>query len=86
MHRFIPRIVGAAWLSALTYEEVEADSTATVQALLVVALSSVSAGLGVLRLGGGRPGVIIFVSVLAFAGWAVWALLTLHRRGITTGA
>jgi hypothetical protein len=78
MHRFISRIVGAARLSALTYEEVEADATATAQALLVVALSSISAGLGVLRLGDGRPGVFIFVSVLAFAGWAVWALLTLQ--------
>ena len=56
------RMLGAAKLDAATYEEVEADTTATPQAMLVVVLASVAAGFGVLRVVGvggllmARPG------------------------------
>jgi len=43
---FFGRIYGAALLDASVYEEVEADRTATTQALLAVLLGSVSQGIG----------------------------------------
>jgi len=65
------RMLGAAKLDAATYEEVEADITATPQALLVVVLASVAAGFGALRLLGISG---LLVSALAsLIGWYVWA-------------
>jgi hypothetical protein len=43
---FLRRLVGAAMLDAAIYEDVEADPKAIVQAMLVVVLSSVAAGIG----------------------------------------
>src|ERR671921_297101 len=43
---FAIRLIGAVSLDPLIYEEVEADTGATGQAMLVVVLSSVSAGIG----------------------------------------
>jgi len=48
MTSFTQRVIGAAKLDVHTYEEVEADTTAMGQAMGVVALSSVAAGIGVL--------------------------------------
>lgn len=76
MNRFISRISGAASLNASTYEEVEADVRATPQALFVVLLSSVCAGLGVLGMEGARPTAFISISILALGGWVLWAWLT----------
>ena len=45
MSSLTERMIGAAKLDVAIYEEVEADTTATGQALLVVVLSSVAAGL-----------------------------------------
>ena len=47
MRPFSQRVVGAALLDVSLYEEVEADTTATSQAMTVVILSSVATGLGV---------------------------------------
>ena len=41
---FTQRLIGAAALDAAIYEEVEADPSATGQALAVVVLSSLAAG------------------------------------------
>jgi hypothetical protein len=60
----------------VTYEEVEADRSATGQALLVVVLSSVGAGIGARGLGSGTPQSIVFISALSLIAWAAWALLT----------
>jgi len=65
------RMVGAARLDARTYEEVERDRTATGQALGVVLLSAVAAGLGA---GTGVRGMMIN-AVAAVVLWAVWAAL-----------
>ena len=46
MASFMDRVVGAAKLDVRTYEEVEADTTATGQAMAVVVLSSVATGIG----------------------------------------
>ena len=74
MATFIQRIIGAAKLSARTYEEVEADTTALGQAMGVVVLSSVATGIGASGQEG-VPGLFIGV-VTALAGWCIWAGLT----------
>jgi hypothetical protein len=67
------RMIGAARLDAGTYEEVEADTTATGQAALVVVLSSICIALGA-QLHAGLGGMIA-VSILRLAAWWVWALI-----------
>lgn len=76
MTTFLGRVTGAALLNPAIYEEVEADRSATVQAMGVVLLSSLAAGVGVLGPVGARPAALAGISLLAFAVWAVWALLT----------
>jgi hypothetical protein len=67
----VKRMVGAARLDTNTYEEVEADRGATAQALGVVVLASVAAGIG---MGQGLRGLVIG-TVLSLIGWAIWAWL-----------
>ena len=73
---FVMRLIGALALDPVTYEEVEADRTATGQALLVVVLSSVAAGIGARGLGGGSLESMVFISAVSLIAWASWALLT----------
>jgi hypothetical protein len=77
---FLRRIVGAALLDAGTYEEVEADRTATPQAVLVVLLSSLAAGIGLNGSRGAAAALTFFAvaSVLALAAWTTFALITLR--------
>ena len=70
------RLIGALALDPVTYEEVEADRSATGQALLVVVLSSVGAGIGARGLGSGSPRSMVFISAVSLLAWAAWALLT----------
>ena len=72
---FVERMIGAARLDARTYEEIEADQSALPQAMTVVALASLAAGVGALGEGTGFM-AIIWGIVLAFVGWLVWALVT----------
>lgn len=76
MTRFLWRMTGAMVLSAKAYEDVEADATATTQAMGVVLLSSLAAGIGAIGLQSGHPLTLVVISLLALAVWAVWALLT----------
>jgi Yip1 domain len=74
---FARRIIGAARLETDIYEEIEADRTAMGQALTVVLLSSIAAGIG----SGGRTGwaVLGFVvngAVFAVMTWGAWSYLT----------
>jgi hypothetical protein len=78
MTTFLHRVTGAALLKPAIYEEVEADRTATMQAMAVVALSSLAAGIGALGLTGVRITTLAAISLLAFAVWVTWALLTLQ--------
>jgi hypothetical protein len=72
MSTFSERMIGAAKLDISIYEEVEADRTATGQAMAVVILSSVAAGIGGLRLGlVGLVGTVI----AALIAWFLWAFL-----------
>jgi Yip1 domain len=73
MASFGERVIGAAKLEVRTFEEVESDSTATGQAMAVVVLSSLAAGLGSYGLGG-LIGMLRLTAV-ALIGWAIWAVL-----------
>jgi len=71
---FLNRVVRAAKLDPNLYEEVEADRRAMPQAVGVVVLSGIAAGIGALGVGG-APALIIS-TIGAVGGWFVWALLT----------
>jgi len=74
MATFPQRVLGAIRLDAQTYEEVEADEGALLQSAIVVALSSVAAGIGLARYTG--PVGMFYASMGALLGWIVWAVLT----------
>ena len=73
---FTMRLIGALALDPVTYEEVEADRSATGQALLVVVLSSVGAGIGARGFGSGSLRSTVFITAVSLIAWAAWALLT----------
>jgi hypothetical protein len=73
---FTLRLIGALSLDPPIYEEIEADPRATGQAVLVVVLSSVSAGVGAFGWSAGSWRGILFISALALLSWATWAVLT----------
>jgi len=74
MIEFFYRIVRAAKLDASLYEEVEADKNLFGQAMLVVIISSLAAGVGSITQGGGAG--IVLTTALALASWFIWAYLT----------
>ncbi len=67
------RMIRAAKLDVQLYEEVEADQTAQGQAMGVVVLSAVAAGIG--SANGGLLGIVIG-TIGALIGWYIWAFLT----------
>ena len=74
MTTFRDRIIRAVKLDAQLYEEVEADTGAMGQAMGVVVLSSMAAGVGSVAIGG--LGGILGGAIAALTGWYVWAYLT----------
>ena len=68
------RMIRAAKLDANLYEEVEADKSAMGQAMWVVVLSSVAAGIGSI----GTMGIsgLLIGTIVALIGWFVWAFIT----------
>jgi len=70
MASFVDRVVGAARLDVRTYEEVEADTTATPQAMGVVVLAALASGIGVATTG---ATTVVGSIVAALVGWVVWA-------------
>lgn len=78
---FLYRAMGAAVLDASVYEGIEADPRATRQALAVVLLSSVAAGLGAGGWAGPGWEVLVSFGVLALITWVSWAVLILHVGG-----
>ncbi len=74
MTTFGDRIIRAAKLDAQLYEEVEADTGAMGQAMGVVVLSSMAAGVGSAAIGG-LVGILVG-TIAALIGWYVWAYLT----------
>ena len=70
-HSMVERMIGAARLDARIFEEVEADTSATRQALSVVFLVALATGIASMGTIGLR-GLLVGV-VVAVAGWAIWA-------------
>ena len=77
MANFSKRMIRAAKLEVALYEEVEADKSALGQAMGVVVLSSVAAGIGTFATGtrGTFLGMLVGV-IAALVGWYIWAYLT----------
>ena len=78
MTTFLHRLTGAALLNPQVFEEIEADRSATIQALWVVILSSVAAGIGAVNQSQGRLSAFVTISLLALAVWSIWTFLTLQ--------
>ena len=71
---FLQRAIGAARLDVPIFEEIEADRTATDQALIVVVLSSLAAGIG---LSSGLYNAPVLHRVLLYLLlWVFWAIST----------
>jgi hypothetical protein len=84
MTTFAHRLLGASVLDVDTYEEVEADRSATWQALVVVVASSLAGGIGasgVLHDGHAAIANIFLRSIIALMAWAAWALLVFEIGG-----
>lgn len=75
MSSFTERMIGAAKLDPNTYEEVEHDTGAMGQAVGVILLSSVAAGIGSIGYMDFTTALIVG-TIAALLGWVVWAFLT----------
>ena len=71
---FKNRIIRAAKLDSNLYEEVEADQGAFGQAMAIVVLSSIAAGIGLFKTGGLSN--IITGTMASLISWYIWAYLT----------
>lgn len=71
---FADRVKGVLLMDARTFEEIEADTTANGQALIVVIVASVAAGVGASI----QLGVIGLLreTIGALVGWVMWAGVT----------
>jgi len=74
MASFGDRIIRASKLDSNLYEEVEADKGAMGQAITIVVLSSIAAGIGAFTVAG--IGGIVYGTIAALVGWLVWSFLT----------
>lgn len=74
MSSLTDRMIRAAKLDVNVYEEIEADKSAMGQAMWVVVLSSVAAGIGSI----GTVGIygLLIGTIVALIGWFVWAFIT----------
>lgn len=71
MSTMIERMIGAARLDVPIIEEIEHDQDSTLQALGVVALSALCAGIGGAAVGG--AGALVGITLAALVGWVLWA-------------
>lgn len=71
---FGQRVVGVLKLDPHTFEEIEADESATGQALGVVLGASIASGVGAGIIFG--PIALVRSALAALAAWVIWALLT----------
>ena len=67
---FIYRIFRAIKIDIELYEEVEKDKQATLQAGLVVVLSSLAAGVGALQMGASN---FLLAPIMSLLSWYIWA-------------
>jgi hypothetical protein len=76
MITFIDRVAGAMRLDAGTYEDVEANPSANLQALAVVVLASLSAGIGAATGQDDTPlRFMLGVMTLTLLAWVSWAFV-----------
>ena len=73
-NNFNNRIFRAAKLDSNLYEEVEADKSAIGQAMAIVILSSIAAGIGLYKTAGFSG--IITGTMASLISWYIWAYLT----------
>jgi hypothetical protein len=69
----VQRMLGAATINIDTFEEVEADETATMQAAAVVAMVAVASAVGGI---GNENTSIFFAPIAQIVGWLIWAGVT----------
>lgn len=74
MSTITSRLLGTAQLSVRSYEEVEIDKQANVQAIAIVILSAFAAALGT---GIRDIGSTIALVAVALLSWIIWVVLTL---------
>lgn len=74
MAGIVERMIRASLLDVKLYEEVEANKDLTMQAMWVVIISSLAAGIGKLGTLGMKG--LIMVTIGALISWVIWALLT----------
>jgi len=70
LNLFFSRIFRAIKIDIDLYEEVEKDKSATLQAGIVVVLSSLAAGVGALQMGASN---FLIAPILSLLSWYVWA-------------
>jgi hypothetical protein len=75
---FLYRMMGAAVLDGSMYEGIEADHRAGRQAMSVVLLASLAAGIGAAGAEGMRLPALAVVAVVALVAWVAWAALILQ--------
>jgi hypothetical protein len=73
MASLMERAIGAAKLDPAIYEEVEHDPNAMGQAVTVVVVVAIAAGIGAATNG---IGAIILGVILSLVGWCLWAAIT----------
>lgn len=76
MLTFTMRIGRALALDPLLFEEVEADTGSTWQALTLVLLSSLALGIG--ASGGLAPSALLVEAATGLVAWLAWALMTYY--------
>ncbi|NOT28122.1 MAG: hypothetical protein HOP16_18730 [Acidobacteria bacterium] len=78
MSTFARRMIGAALLDTRVYEEVEADRRGNGQAVVVVLLASLAAGIGLWEVGAQAqdPQALASRVIGALVGWMAWAAQT----------
>jgi len=72
LNNLFNRIFRAIKIDVELYEEVERDKSATIQAGLVVVLSSMAAGVGALQLGASN---FLLAPIFSLISWYVWAYI-----------
>ncbi len=72
----LARMLGAACLNVHTFEEVEADRGATLQALLVVVIVAIASAIGGLGAASNPLLGLVTGVIYGLVSWALWALVT----------
>ncbi|HXT68762.1 MAG TPA: YIP1 family protein [Vicinamibacterales bacterium] len=80
------RMMGAILLDRGTFESVENQRSTGPQAILVVLMSSLAAGVGASGLPGPRIFNLLVVAGVAVATWLAWASLILYVGGVAMRA